>query len=572
MSGGGESYLQNDAQVRLATRRVPLPPALVEAYRTLTCSCFMGLFPEIRRAWVTVDNKLFLWNYEEGSDLYVYDGVDEVILSVTLVPPRAGVFVDEVRYLLALATPLQVVLVALSFSSPTEFSILPTQLSAPTDAVHILRLQGTPSGRIFMCGKDGCLYELLYQADDSWFQRKVRKVNLSATPLAGLVPSFLRWADDAPLVSIAFESSRNLLFTLSSASAITLYDLGADGRALKRVCTKSAIGREAAQLARHWPSDAWDALKIAHLLPVSTNESHALCLVAVAVSGARLYFACQPRSKALPAPGMDLARERATGLELVHVRTPPPQAGDVSHRSQVHAALYSEGLTLMADACEEQTDALVIISRDVSPPYQAERREMSLLSAGARLPAVEQVASVSVEGKTWAIAEGLPPRQSSSLAALLRGHTSVPCAPASQTNPLLGARNELLYQHVLPTGRSFLALTTSGLYRLTKLRPVDELRMLLERGESPDAFVSRMGAEQACVQCLLICAHPLTTFGPAAAPSDDVQRRAEELFFAKAGKAQFRRAAGVDAFASFAPLPGADLQCASPHSLHHTHS
>ena len=27
-----------------------LPPALVEAYRSLTCSCFMGLFPEILKS------------------------------------------------------------------------------------------------------------------------------------------------------------------------------------------------------------------------------------------------------------------------------------------------------------------------------------------------------------------------------------------------------------------------------------------------------------------------------------------------------------------------------------------
>jgi nuclear pore complex protein Nup155 len=26
----------------------------------------MGLFPEIERAWFTVDNKLFLWDYNDG--------------------------------------------------------------------------------------------------------------------------------------------------------------------------------------------------------------------------------------------------------------------------------------------------------------------------------------------------------------------------------------------------------------------------------------------------------------------------------------------------------------------------
>lgn len=563
MSAGGESYVENTAQLRVASRKMPLPPALVEAYRTLTCSCFMGLLPEIRRAWVTVDNKLFLWNHDEGADLYVYDGVDEAILSVALVPPRPGVFVDEVRYLLALATPLQVVLVALSFTSPTDFSILPTQLSAPTDAVHMLRMQGTPSGRLFMCGKDGCLYELQYQAEESWFARKVRKVNLTASPLAALVPSFLRWADDGPLTAVAFERSRNLLFTLSAQSVITAYDLGPDGRALRRVAAKANVGRDAAQLARHWPSDAWDALRIVHLLPVSLAESHALCLVAVAANGARLYFACQPRGRALPAPGMDLARERPAALDLVHVRTPPPLSGDGGRRSQVHAALYAEGLTLLADAAEEERDTLAMLARDVAPPYAAERRDMAVLSAGARLPALEQVASAALDGKTWALAEALPPPSpAGSLAALLRGHTG---GGAGASGALLGARNELLYQHVLPSGRSFLALTTGGLYRLTKLRPVDELRLHLERNEAGalDRLFDRLGAEQACLQLLLMCAHPAATFGAGGLPSDDVLRRAQQLLFERAGKAQFRRpppaAAAPDSFASFAPLPGADL-------------
>ncbi len=32
----------------------------------LECKCFMGLFPEIRRAWLTIDNRLFLWSYADG--------------------------------------------------------------------------------------------------------------------------------------------------------------------------------------------------------------------------------------------------------------------------------------------------------------------------------------------------------------------------------------------------------------------------------------------------------------------------------------------------------------------------
>ena len=45
-----------------------------------------------------------------------------------------------------------------------EMHLLPEPLfSVPTDGVHIMSVEATHYGRIFMAGKDGCLYELAYQ-------------------------------------------------------------------------------------------------------------------------------------------------------------------------------------------------------------------------------------------------------------------------------------------------------------------------------------------------------------------------------------------------------------------------
>ena len=32
----------------------------------MQCNCMMGVFPEICRAWLTIDNDIFMWNYEDG--------------------------------------------------------------------------------------------------------------------------------------------------------------------------------------------------------------------------------------------------------------------------------------------------------------------------------------------------------------------------------------------------------------------------------------------------------------------------------------------------------------------------
>lgn len=46
----------------------------------------------------------------------------------------------------------------------SEMHLLPEPLfTLPTDNVHMLNISSTDSGRIFLAGKDGCLYEVAYQ-------------------------------------------------------------------------------------------------------------------------------------------------------------------------------------------------------------------------------------------------------------------------------------------------------------------------------------------------------------------------------------------------------------------------
>ena len=70
--------------------------------------------------------------------------------------------------------------------------LLPEPLfSLPTDATYMMCIVGTAAGRIFMGGKDGCLYEFAYRADDGWFGKKANKINHSTSKLSFLVPSFV---------------------------------------------------------------------------------------------------------------------------------------------------------------------------------------------------------------------------------------------------------------------------------------------------------------------------------------------------------------------------------------------
>lgn len=65
----------------------------------------------------------------------------------------------------------------------------------PTDATYMMSIAGSNrTGRIFLGGKDGCLYEFSYKADNGWFGKKAQKINHSNSTLSFLVPAFINSA------------------------------------------------------------------------------------------------------------------------------------------------------------------------------------------------------------------------------------------------------------------------------------------------------------------------------------------------------------------------------------------
>lgn len=127
--------------------------------------------------------------------------------------------------------------------------LLPDPLfSIPTDNTYILSITSTDLGRIFMAGKDGCLYEIAYQAEAGWLSQRCRKINHSKSSLSFLIPSVLQFSfsEDGkllviflllhkthtsiqtlmsfcltdPIVQIAIDNTRNTLFTRSEKGVL----------------------------------------------------------------------------------------------------------------------------------------------------------------------------------------------------------------------------------------------------------------------------------------------------------------------------------------------------------------
>jgi hypothetical protein len=148
-----------------ADQFIPLPRQILSLYRQVHNASYMGILPEINRAWITIDNRLYLWNYENPEQYTEYEGLDDsdVIVSVALSAPKPGIFLDNIQYVLVVATLSEVCLFAVTKDSR---KLLRTAYSVPSEGV-IYKAAGSQAGMVFLAGSDGSLSELDYSADQS---------------------------------------------------------------------------------------------------------------------------------------------------------------------------------------------------------------------------------------------------------------------------------------------------------------------------------------------------------------------------------------------------------------------
>ncbi|XP_048479675.1 nuclear pore complex protein Nup154 [Plutella xylostella] len=460
---------QNLSQLK-TVNKVPLPPEIMEHFAHMQCHCLMGVFPEISRVWLTIDSNIYVWAFEHGSDVAYFDGLGETIVSVGLVKPRPGVFQSFVKYLLVLTTTVEIVVLGVTFSSSkpdgsTEFEemhLVPEPVFVmPNDGICMMSVKSTSNGRIFMGGKDGCLYEITYKAQLGWFGKHCKKVNHSTSALSFLVPAFLNAAlyDEDAIVKIEVDNSRHILYTLTEKGCIEVFDLGSDGEGLTKVArlTQGKIVSLAVDIVKTLEGNNFKP--VIAISAVDESESEHLNLVAVTQTGARLYFSTGSGDANPGGPS-----NRPQYLNLLHVRLPPgftPNAS-VLKPKQVHSAVYENGTLLMVcSSGGAEAETLWCLSR-------------ALPGAGFS----EAHSLLPLDGPAWAL-------------------TPLPPAHANHLSPALMAKREVwsLSRWAVVTGAGA-ALLTAG-------AAPDLLRSLLRDCHGPDAqpvkdFFQLQNVEQAC--------------------------------------------------------------------------
>ena len=108
---------------------------------------------------------------------------------------------------MVLTTPIEIIVLGVTFGDNTKSITTPSFLSSSfeemqlmnkpifvlnTDNVAITCIEGTNDGRIFLGGRDGCLYEISYQAESNWLGKRCKKINHSQGLLSYVIPGFLK--------------------------------------------------------------------------------------------------------------------------------------------------------------------------------------------------------------------------------------------------------------------------------------------------------------------------------------------------------------------------------------------
>lgn len=492
-----------------------LPSAFVSLYDSVRYKSFMGLFPQINRAWLTVDTRLFLWAYSADSfvgldpalaaqplpqgtsrydDFFTYEGFDQVIVAVDLVHPRPGVFVEGLQYLLAVATSVEVTLLGVTFSGPEstgEIRLIPTNISVATDNVLMVKISSTPDGRIFMAGADGSLHEFVYEGEPQrWMlgllptrpRKKARKVVYNSSSLVKYflpAPLSSYFSREDELLDLVIDSARNALFTLSQQGSLTVYDIS-DKNAVKSVKSISVAHESRNYVSLSIPAAEREYVSIFAIPPHLSDQVH---LIVVTSFGERIYFSTSAGTR---------GERRPKTLAVCGYRPSPITSSSNAGRPCIHMAWWNKGSLVMADLRDKESDQLITLFPDASmavrnaPPRNTIAKPVEMVFELSASPEPHANYQLSAQGSDSDHARTF---------AIGQVHELVQESSPMEKSPI-------------NSPRFFWVLTSQRLHLYERVQPINRLTDILSANGGSDsdirAFFSRYGAGDVCAMCITL--------------------------------------------------------------------
>ncbi|OJJ42697.1 hypothetical protein ASPZODRAFT_76215 [Penicilliopsis zonata CBS 506.65] len=321
-----------------------IPDQIFDQYNRAQVSTSMGLFAELNHAWVAIDNALYIWDYTHPNPQLVgFEDQPNSINAVHLAKPRPGVFLPAINHLLVVSTTADVILLGMSCettpSGARQVSLYQTGMLASIRGLDIHVFASSAStGRVFFGGSsDNDVHELTYQQEERWFAGRCAKVNHTSSRLAAFTPSLSFTQKSFEHVEqMEIDDSRNLLYTLSSASTIRVFHMKPDGTLVLAITKPAAdiysnIGHIVTSNETLNPK-----VRIVSISPIPVAEASRYHLMATTGTGYRIYlsatgtYSWSPASNVINAP---------TSMQAHHVKTPPFDNPSAAAAAAINASL-----------------------------------------------------------------------------------------------------------------------------------------------------------------------------------------------------------------------------------------
>eukprot|EP00931_Biecheleriopsis_adriatica_P116292 TRINITY_DN91959_c0_g1_i1.p1 TRINITY_DN91959_c0_g1~~TRINITY_DN91959_c0_g1_i1.p1 ORF type:complete len:1257 (+),score=220.30 TRINITY_DN91959_c0_g1_i1:54-3773(+) len=544
-----------------------------------------GMLPDIQRLWRSCDSQLVLWKYADPRipELTEYCGVTQQIVTVATARPKH--FVSGVDHFLVISTPVEISLHALRFAPGSDHLLPPirSQHAVATDDVVVGAIAcDSGSGRIFLGGNDGCVHEFQYFDDEArWFGRpkKCRKSAVNWT-LQSQMPTILQrvWVSlfgpSEAITQLVVDSSRGLLFALSSLSTITVFQIPPNRRdssgnleepPLVLLCsiTQTAIAAEVGRIKdRLFPglrpansrgfsfgafpsaTGSTSAPRLIKLLPIAKAHGGNIIACAFAEDGTRVFIRGNFRKEASASIGVGQATDAysaasagsqgisrgitITSLAVHHARFLDAAA---PKDLRVRDAFIADGIVLLLcrlsgsampvqggvdpDRVGEAAvseDAVLALSVDLRAVAQRQGRNRSPW-LGANSGLAEHVDVIRLAG------QGDTRHQTGDIIGIAPLASSLPrplqtlynSSPGNGLVLPVAGLSELAKQQLLPAPR-FMLVSTLGAHVLKKIQPLDvfQERLLLGDLNLLQDFALQYTVEQTCALCFQILTQAVT--------------------------------------------------------------
>ncbi|KAF2743429.1 nucleoporin-domain-containing protein [Sporormia fimetaria CBS 119925] len=307
-----------------------IPDRILEQINMTQMSTSMGLFAEINHAWATIDNQLYLWDYTNPNPETVgYEDQPHTIMSIKLVKPRPGVFVNVISHLIVVATTADILLLGVECERGPEgvhgVTMYKTDLSTGIKGIAASAIAGSSkTGRIFFAdGRDTeDVYELHYSQEERWFQSKCSTTNhvTRSISLPVSMRNLLETRKSAHIEQMEMDDSRNVLYTLSSNGTIRVFHMK-QPRTLELVITQS-LGQILSMCTHISPrpsSALGQNVRIVAIDTISAQEANSVSLILTTSTGCRIFVSTTSggygyNNDATAAP---------TSMQVRHIRFPP---------------------------------------------------------------------------------------------------------------------------------------------------------------------------------------------------------------------------------------------------------